>query len=106
MAGLKTTLYNNAPVFVQNLGVTAFGLGWRKRRFGGVFPEELKKFKDREAFSPQQWEEYTTMKVQELLKHALDTVPFYKESFSRAGLNHASFRDFQLPDILKLPFLE
>lgn len=106
MTGLTTSIYNSAPVFMQNLAVTAFGLGWRQRRFGGVFQEELKRFKDREAFSEKQWNEYSTRKLQKLLKHAFETVPFYKEFFSKAGFDHTSFHDFQISDISRLPFLE
>lgn len=106
MTGLRSSLYNNAPVFIQNLAVTAFGLGWRKRRFGGVFPEELRKVKDREEFSAQQWAEYSNVQLKKLLKHAFDTVPFYKDSFSKAGLEAATICKLNITDISNLPFLE
>lgn len=103
---LYNKLYPHLPVTFQNMAISAFGYTWKKRRFGGVFPEELKKFKDREQFSMQQWDEYSIQQFQKLLKHAFDTVPFYKDSFTRAGLVSSAIYTLQPSDILKLPFLE
>lgn len=99
-------LYPHLPVAFQNLAISAFGYAWKKRRFGGVFSEELKKIKDREQFTSRQWDEYATQQLQKLLKHAFDTVPFYKQSFARAGLERSAICNLQLTDISKLPFLE
>jgi phenylacetate-CoA ligase len=106
MSGLISNLYNRAPVFLQNIAVSAFGLLWRKRRFGGIFLEELKKFKDREQFSLQQWEDYTLIELRKLLLHSVETVPFYKETFKRNGIGLAEIMKLQLPDLAKIPFLE
>lgn len=103
---LYQRLYPKLPIAFQNIAISAFGYTWKKRRFSGVFQEALKKYKDRETFSIKQWEEYSTQQLQKLLTHAFDTVPFYKDSFSNAGFDRTSFKNFQISDISKLPFLE
>ncbi|TXH26906.1 MAG: phenylacetate--CoA ligase family protein [Cyclobacteriaceae bacterium] len=106
MNGIKSLLYNSAPVFVQNVAVTAFGFGWRQRRFGGIFKEELKKFKTREQFNVQQWDDYSNSQLKKLLKHAFETVPYYKTSFINAGLKSETICNLTINEISRLPFLE
>ncbi len=79
-------IYNASPVALQNAWVSAYGLYWRQRRYGGIFKSELKGFKDREAFSASQWEEYQTMQLRKLLAHAFENVPYYRHIFEKAGL--------------------
>ena len=64
---LYTSVYNNSPLFLQNCMVSAYGYAWRKRRFGGIFNNELVKAKDREFFSLQQWNKYQEIQLQLLL---------------------------------------
>lgn len=99
-------LYNKAPVFLQNIVVSAYGWTWRRRRFGGVFSKELKEFKDREQFTSQQWIDYTTIQLRNVLIHAFETVSFYRESFSKTGLALSELQNFDLENISRLPFLE
>ncbi|HNU41170.1 MAG TPA: hypothetical protein PKH83_01670 [Cyclobacteriaceae bacterium] len=99
-------LYNYLPVGAQNLAISVFGYTWKQRRFGGEFSLALKEFKDRENFTGEQWCDYTTVQLQKLLLHAVDTVPFYKESFKQLGISRSALAKFSLSDISKLPFLE
>lgn len=88
------------------MAVSAYGLSWRKRRFGGIFLDELKKFKNREQFSLQQWEDYMVVELRKLLLHAFNTVPFYRESFKKYGIGKSEITKLHLFDLSKLPFLE
>ncbi|KXK28611.1 MAG: phenylacetate--CoA ligase [Bacteroidetes bacterium OLB12] len=104
--GVYNKLYNYLPVGAQNLAISVFGYTWKQRRFGGEFSLALKEFKDRENFTGEQWCDYTTVQLQKLLLHAVDTVPFYKESFKQLGISRSALAKFSLSDISKLPFLE
>lgn len=99
-------VYPHLPVPIQNMAISAFGYTWKKRRFGGVFQQELKGFKERESFSYQQWNDYVTLQVRKLLLHAFETVPYYSEAFRRANITRAEIQEFELSDITRLPFLE
>lgn len=98
-------LYAGLPIGFQNLALSAYGFQWKQRRFGGIFSQELKKFKQRENFSAAEWQNYLTAQLRVLLLHAFDQVPFYRESFTEAGLNHSVLEKFELTDLNKLPDL-
>lgn len=104
--GVAQRLYSKLPVPLQNLSVSAYGYFWMKRRFGGLFEQELAAFKDREAFSVQQWDEYETLQLRKLLLHAFRTVPYYRDSFTNAGLTETKLSTLDRADLVKLPFLE
>jgi phenylacetate-CoA ligase len=102
----QALLYRNAPVFAQNLMISAFGYKWKKRRFGGIFEEELKQAKNREDFTRDQWRDYQTVNLRKLLLHAFDQVPLYSEKYTSAGISRAQLARFELEDLHKLPPLE
>lgn len=102
----KIYSYSHSPTFLQNVMISGYGYSWKKRRFGGVFELELKGFKEREEFSEQQWHDYTTHHLRKLLVHALETVPFYQQSFQKAGIGFPDISRFELADLSRLPFLE
>lgn len=101
-----TRLYGALPVGLQNLAVSAYGFGWKKRRFGGIFENELSGFKEREKFTGQQWEDYTTRQLQKMLIHAVETVPFYRNSFGQAGIQVSQLQNFGLVDLARVPHLK
>lgn len=105
MAGLFAKLYNFSPVWVQNIGVSIYGWQWQKRRFGGAFEQELVGFKNREAYSVQQWHDYQTIQLRKLLVHAFENVPYYREKYGYMGFNIQHFRRFEIEDLPKLPCL-
>lgn len=106
MSFLLDKVYPLLPVTFQNVAISAFGYKWHKRRFGGVFEEELKKFKDRESYSEQQWRDYQTSELRKLLIHAIETVPYYRELFKSKGFSKEAFSKFELEDLAKLPVIE
>lgn len=99
-------IYDYSPVWVQNLGITLYGFMWKRRRFGGVFKEELEKVRKREIFGDGDWKEYQENKLGELLVHSYHTVPYYREAFSKAGLDEKVLLTFNPDDLVKLPLLE
>lgn len=105
MAKLSEKIYSYSPVWFQNVGISLYGYQWKKRRFGGIYQAEQKKFKDREFFSRQTWRDYQTIALRKLLVHAFETVPFYRERYTKAGLSTSSLLKFELENLSKLPFL-
>lgn len=73
---------------------------------GKGFKEELLNWKKREDYSYDDWIVYQTKELQKLLIHAFDTVPFYHNTYLKAGFKREDFLNFQLKDLKSLPYLE
>jgi phenylacetate-CoA ligase len=99
-------LYPLLPIPLQNVAISAFGLGWHRRRFGGVFAAHLRAFREREGFSTSQWRDYQEHELRRLLVHAFTTVPHYRRKYEACGWTEADFQRFRLEDLPRLPLLE
>lgn len=86
--------------------VSTYGLRWKQRRFGGIFEAELASFRDREQFSKDEWQAYVSARFRQLIVHAYDTVPFYRESIAKRGLRRADLEKMELSAIDRLPLLD
>lgn len=103
---LADKYYKVLPPSLQNIAASAYGWYWKRRRYGGVFSEELDRFRRRENYSAEQWRSYQTDRLRELLVHAFETVPFYRAKYSAAGYSLKDFQCFELEDLKNLPYLE
>lgn len=106
MAGIIDRVYAASPKWAQSIGVNAFGYVWRRRRYGGVFREEVAQFVSREEFTAEEWETYQSECLGSLLVHAAREVPYYRESWRRLGLTEAAVSGFGLQQLGMLPLLE
>jgi len=105
LLGLQENIYSKSPVWLQNLLVSAYGYKWKLRRFGGVFKEEYIKAKERENFSAQQWNDYENLQLQKVLQHAYNYTPYYKETFSKHGINEKDLQKISTETLSRLPIL-
>ncbi len=103
MAGFPESIYAISPQWVQTVGLNAYGVYWRWRRFGGKFNEYVDEFAEREHYTAAQWQEYQTQALRELLTYAVEHVPYYKEAFQKRG---KEFGDFDLNQLSGLPLLD
>jgi phenylacetate-CoA ligase len=106
MPSVYDKLYAKLPVWSQNLGVSAYGLVWQHRRFGGHFHRYLQGFKERERYSALQWATYQQMQLQRLLRHAFLHVPAYRKLLLQAGISLDDLDRFSLQHLTLLPLLE
>jgi phenylacetate-CoA ligase len=106
MGFIQEKIYPHLPVGLQNLAISAFGYLWYKRRFGGIFESEYSKFKARESFTNEQWQQYQTGQLRKILVHAFDSVPHYTKSFIEAGLTKEKLEQLELHQLRELPILE
>ena len=74
------------PVALQNLGISLYGLAWRRERLGGNFESHVAAFRERDRWSPDQMADYVNGQLQRVLCRAFDTVPYYQDSWKRSGL--------------------
>ncbi len=99
-------VYPKTPVFVQKMGIAGFGWYWKRRRFGGVYEQELKNIVERERWSPEEMEEYVTSRLRVQLLRAFEEVPFYRNAFAAAGVSRQDLGGFTRADLARLPVLE
>ncbi|MES2691525.1 MAG: hypothetical protein V4658_14045 [Bacteroidota bacterium] len=101
IADIKNFIYKNSPLPLQNLAITFYGYQWKKRRFGGIYRQEYEGYRQREVFTPPQWESYQNQHLNKLLLHAVSKVPYYKEAFNGIDINAVDIHSLH-----KLPLLE
>ncbi|MCW3115612.1 MAG: phenylacetate--CoA ligase family protein [Segetibacter sp.] len=102
---LSEKIYQNSPVALQNVLISAFGYQWKKRRFGGIFPEEYKAAKDRESYTADDWINYQQKHLQHILTHAFNNVPYYRSSLEQKSLTASDLQKITLQSLGKLPIL-
>lgn len=73
-----TKIYGILPPYFQNVIISSYGYYWKWRRFGGFFEKELNRFKENEGWSKEQFKIYQAKKLNKLLLHAHQNVPFYR----------------------------
>jgi phenylacetate-CoA ligase len=93
------------PYKIQNAAISAYGYYWHRRRFGGIFQRELQLFRWREHYSAEQWDGYQTRELRNLLVHAFDNVPYYREKFYAAGLSSSDLAKISPDNLGMLPEL-
>lgn len=98
-------LYSQLPTPLQNVAISTFGYQWMRRRFGGIFLDQLQGFKRREEFKNQDWRDYLTIELRKLVIHSFLNVAFYHNSFKRIGLTQNDLEKIELDQLSKLPFL-
>ncbi len=96
-------IYDLSPVWFQNIMVSAYGYGWKKKRYGGIFEREYHAAKEREAFTQQEWADYEAMQLKKILLHAFKQVPYYQQKFQEAGLTEAMLENIDPSKLDRLP---
>jgi phenylacetate-CoA ligase len=104
MPSVFDRVYANSPPWIQNIGLSAYGYVWRRRRFGGDFRKYLSTFVQREEYSPKEWRDYQTLQLRKLLAHAVKHVPYYRQTLGHK--DKKGFSNFDPEDLADLPLLE
>ncbi len=95
--------YRLAPVWGQNLLLTAFGAHLDRERYGGRFREFRDMLAETERHSPEQLGAYQDERIRLIVKHAYETVPYYRTRWDRLKLTPADIQGRD--DLHKLPLL-
>jgi phenylacetate-CoA ligase len=103
MNPIAAAVYRAAPVWAQNLMLSAFGRAMERERFGGRYEEFREMLAASEQWSADQMAAYQAERLRATVRHAYDTVPFYRRRFDDHGLRP---EDVTSPgDLWKLPVL-
>lgn len=96
-------VYRHAPVWGQNLLLSAFAARLDRQRYGGRFAEFADLLTRTERFSAGELRDYQDERLREIVAHAYATVPYYRERWDRLKLKPADIRG--QADLPKLPLL-
>lgn len=96
-------IYDNFPVYMQNLILTGFSVVLDQQRYGGDYVSFTKFLAESERMTEEALRDYQDMKLRELIVHAYETVPYYKEIMKKRGLRSSDINGQD--DLCKLPLL-
>lgn len=103
MAGPFNNLYLASPWLIQALAVSLYGVKLYFREYGKEFRTLLREFESHAQFTPAELEAYQAERIQSLIKHCYENVPYYKRVMSNRGLTPADIRS--AGDLEKMPIL-
>lgn len=103
---IQNKIYNISPVWMQNILVSAYGYGWKKKRYGGIFKEQYRAAKDREFFTAFQWEDYQNEQLKKILLHAFHHVPYYQKKFKEQDITETVLSHIDIYSLHKIPVTE
>ncbi|MCD6162709.1 MAG: phenylacetate--CoA ligase family protein [candidate division Zixibacteria bacterium] len=96
-------LYNNSPVFFQNIGISLYGLKIYLREYGKKLQIELDKLDKSQWYSINELKEYQSEKLRKLIKHSYNHVPYYRNIMDSRRLKPDDIKTIK--DLYKLPVL-
>ena len=97
-------VYENSPIFVQNILCSTYGLIEKSKRFSKHFFTYLDWLEESQYWGEQEIYEYKLKEIKEIYTHAYTSVPFYQNKYKKAGLGLNLIQE--ISDIHKIPILE
>ena len=95
--------YSRSPLLLQNAMVSGYGLLQRWERRNAVFRRILGELEKSERWSSAQLEALQSERLQAMIRHAYENVPYYRRIFDGRRLTPADIRS--PADLYKLPVL-
>jgi phenylacetate-CoA ligase len=96
-------LYPLVPVWAQNLGISLYGVGWRRERLGGRFEEYVDAFREREKWQEEQFQNHLDTQLRKVVQGAFLEVPYYAKAWRSAGITAKILADLTVVSLERLP---
>jgi phenylacetate-CoA ligase len=103
MSSTLEMFYPVVPVWAQNLGVSLYGLAWRRERLGERFDQYVREFRERDAWPAERLNQYLEAELRRVLTRAFAEVPYYARRWRAAGIGAGDLVRFSLSDLRRLP---
>lgn len=103
MSSRWTRVYELSPIWLQNGLLTLYSARLHRERYGGLYEKYRDLLGRMERATPAAMEEYQNIRLQAVITHAYETVPYYRRVFEDRGLKPADIRT--RADLVKLPVL-
>ncbi len=95
-------IYYKLPVFLQNMACYVEGSRIRRTRYGRDFWRFLEEYESRNDWSYEHLCGYRDTKLQQMIKHCYDTVPYYTRLFHELGIDYRSIKTIDDMKILPI----
>src|SRR5688572_4761998 len=102
-SAVAEAVYERLPVPLQNLVCSAYGRREKRARFGEDFHRRLEELMQSEWWSASDIAAYQDERLRELVRHAYDTVPYYRDRMRERRLTPGDIRG--RADLPKLPIV-
>lgn len=96
------TIYNNTPIFMQNMMTTIKGYQYKRERNGEFYQNDLDFFGDFDDNDEQKVKAYQEKELQKLIQFAMENSDFYKKFYKGIDIEQIK----TVNDLKKLPILE
>lgn len=106
MAKWVDRIYAHSPVWVQQLGINAFGWYRRRRRLGPVFEQMWRAYSERASWPADRMYDFIETQLRGQVQHAYREVPYYRQAFRDHGVTEDQITRFTSADLSKLPLLD
>ena len=83
---LKTKIYKNSPVFIQNSLLTARGFVYKILRESGAFRKILSELEQTQHYTDSEIQEWQNERLVRLVRHSYENVPYYNRLFKKMKL--------------------
>ena len=93
------SIYQRMPVFAQDIACSLYGYKLNRRRYGGDYKAIEDQVFQRAHLNKDGVEEIQRDRLRRIIKHAVETVPYYRKKFSELGI---SAEDIQCKADLKI----
>ncbi len=103
MAYTSRRFYRGLPAAVQKVLVAWHGRRIRQERFGPEYDQLARFLEESERSDPGKLREYQEERLGRLIRHAYETVPYYREVMDARHLKPADIKHIE--DLTKLPVL-
>lgn len=97
------TIYRYSPIFLQNIICSLYGWKEKKIRFNQKFFNYFNLYTKSEWLSEEEINSLKEKKLREVLKHSLETVPYYKNEWQKIEIDTNSSNIIE--ELTKLPIL-
>ncbi len=96
-------LYYAMPLVLQNAAMTLFGVRAAWERRGPGFRRRIRWLRETERWPAERIREFQDERLRAIVRHAWDTVPFYRRWYDEHGVHPSDIRGQD--DLVKLPVL-
>jgi phenylacetate-CoA ligase len=99
----EKVIYENAPVWAQNVACTIKGYLEKKSRLGGDFKSILKNLEDTQWIKKEIIEKNQIIDLKKILTYSYENIPYYRELFDKIKFDTAAFNSIH--ELERIPVL-
>jgi phenylacetate-CoA ligase len=103
MSKLFKQLYDRSPAFLQNAVLTGYSALLHRERYGEGFLRARELLERSQWYPAEELATYQNEQLRQIVRHAYDTVPYYRRVFDARRLKPDDIRSQQ--DLVRLPVL-